>query len=176
MSYDEYLDLYLSTQERPDALFHVISFDIVNSRLIPANERKLLQEKIYIITEYVYNKLLEKEKETCKQIVIKDERFYRPWDNNKNNNGNFSDPVIFGDSFQFTILKDTVSKDYIVELVNIIKNELNIQEEFHITDGYYETNEYEEGLNKLYRGYCLQILQNLHKPLVKRRFLSKKGN
>ena len=176
MSYDEYIDLYLLAQENSNALYHVISFDFVNSKSIPAKERRLLQEKIITITQYVYNKLLEKEKESNKQILVKDKRFYRPWDYSvTHTNGNFLDPVIFGDCFQFTILKDTVSKDYIIELVNKIKNDLNIQEELHIADGYYETNEYEEGSNKLYRGYCLQILQNMHKPLVKEKILSKKN-
>ena len=43
-----------------------------------------------------------------------------------------------------------------------------MNEEFHISDGYYETNEYKEGNTKLYRGYCLQILEKYHKPEVQK--------
>ena len=43
-----------------------------------------------------------------------------------------------------------------------------MNEEFHIADGYYETNDYGEGGTKFFRGYCIQTLETLHKPDVKK--------
>ena len=43
-----------------------------------------------------------------------------------------------------------------------------MEEEFHIADGYYETNEYGEGGIKFFRGYCLQTLETLHKTRIKK--------
>lgn len=168
MAYEEYYDLYLLAQKNPNALYYVVSFDVVNSRQMPPKKRAILQYKIIIIMKYVYNKLLEKEKELKKQIVIKDERFCRPWDNSVNNkNFNYCDPYILGDNFQFTVLRNTITKEEIIKLVYDCKNKLKIKEDFHIADGYYETNNYGEGNTKLYRGYCLQILEQIHKPKTK---------
>ena len=43
-----------------------------------------------------------------------------------------------------------------------------MEEDFHINDGYYETNEYSERTTKFYRGYCLQILERIHKPEIQK--------
>lgn len=170
MAYEEYLDLYLSAQKNPNSLYYVVSFDIIDSRTIAPEKRTILQRNIYIIMKYVYSKLLDIEVELNKQVIIKDERFIRPWDSNVSKwNGNYIDPSVFGDCFQFTILRDTITKEEIVGWVNECKNYLNMEEAFHITDGYYETNEYEEGGNKFYRGYCLQILETLHKPQIQKK-------
>lgn len=120
MAFQEYYDLFLLAQEKPNALYYVVSFDTVNSKLLSVDKRTKLTYNIIAITKYVYDKLLMKEKELKKQVVIKDERFYTPWDS----------------------------------------------KELHISDGYYETNEYGEGNTKLYRGYCLQILEKIHKQEV----------
>lgn len=162
MAYSEYLDLFILAQDNPDALYYIVSFDTVNSKQIPVDKRRILQDNIYEIMRYVYGKLLDKEKELNRQVVIKDGRFIRPWDQKTlSYNGNFIDPSVLGDNFQFTVLRDTVSKDEIVEWVNEMKRKLNIDAEFFISDAYYETNEYKEGSTKLYRGYCLQILEAL---------------
>ena len=76
------------------------------------------------------------------------------------------DPYILGDCFQFTVLRDTISKEQIIDWVYELKEKLNMPEKFHITDAYYETNEYGEGGTKFYRGYCIQTLETLHKPQV----------
>ncbi len=165
MAYQEYLDLYLSAQDNLNAPYYVVSFDTVNSKILTEEERAILQRNIHIITQYVYNKLCDSEETLQKQVVIKDKRFIRPWDSKATNwNLNYIDPLIYGDSFQFTVLRDTVSKEEIIEWVNTCMEHLYMEEDFHIADGYYETNEYNEGKNKFYRGYCLQTLESLHKP------------
>ena len=170
MAYNEYLDLYFKAQKNEKAPYYVVSFDTVNSKNISPDDRKSLQNNIFVITKYVYSKLLEKEKETGKKIIIDDESFFRPWDIKEDANGNFMDPVIYGDSFQFTVLRDTISKEEIISLVNECSKTLDIKEEFHISDGYYETNEYSDGNKKLFRGYLLQILANLHKEEIQNEF------
>lgn len=167
MAYEEYFDLYILAQENPNAPYYVVSFDTIGSQTMPIDKRNKLTKNILIIMKYVYEKLLIKEKELGKQIVIKDERFKRPWDKTSSWNGNYVDPAIHGDSFKFTVLRDTVTKEEIIELVNQCKKLLNMDEEFHVADGYYETNNYEEGRTKFYRGYCLQTLEGLHKTSVR---------
>ena len=169
MAYEEYLDLYLLAQNNPKALYYVVSFDVVNSKLMIPEKRTMLQKNIEIIAQYVYNKLLDSEIRLQKQVVIKDKRFIRPWDSNATElNHNFRDPLIYGDTFQFTVLRDTVTKEEIIEWVNECKNDLNMEEELHIADGYYETNEYNEGGTKYFRTYCLQTLATLHKPRIQK--------
>ena len=80
MAYEEYLDLYLLAQKNPNSLYYVVSFDTIDSRLMSSEKREMLQNNIDIIVKYVYNKLLDKELELNKQVVIKDKRFIRPWD------------------------------------------------------------------------------------------------
>lgn len=169
MSYDEYLDLFKIAQENNNALYYVVSFDVVDSRKINKEKRKILQDNINIIIKYVYNQLLNREIELNKQVVIKDDRFIRPWDLKRlNNNGNYIDPLVFGDCFQFTVLRNTVSKEEIINWVEKCRKVLNMKESFHINDAYYETNNYEEGKDKLFRGYCLQILEESHKSETKK--------
>ena len=167
MAYEEYLDLYLLAQNNHNALYYVVSFDIINSKSLDPKKGTVLVYNIEEIMKYVYNKLLEKEKELNRPVVIKDERFYRPWDRSVYRlNADFNDPYIAGDNFQFTVLRDTIAKKEIIEWVYECKDNLNMKEEFHIADGYYETNEYGEGNNKFYRGYCLKTLAELHKPQI----------
>lgn len=170
MSFQEYYDLFLLAQSNPDALYYVVSFDTIGSKLLPPKEREQLTYNLLAIMKYVYSKCLEKEKELDKQIVIRDERFYTPWSPKAPymRNGNYMDPAILGDNFEFTVLRDTVSKEEIIGWVNEYKKMINMKEEFHVADGYYETNEYGEGNTKLYRGYCLQILEKYHKTEVQK--------
>ena len=161
MSVEEYYDLYLSAQNNPDAPYHVISFDIVNSKQY--KDRYSLQKKINSLIRRVYIHLLIIEIELKKQILIKDKRFIHPWDWNAIRSGNFIDPLIYGDCFQITVLRNSISKDDIINLVNLYKKELNIDVDFHISDGYYETNEIEESTYKCYRADCLKILESNHK-------------
>lgn len=163
MLYLQYIDQFFKAQHNPNSQYYVVSFDIVNSKSLSDEEREKLQLNIFIIVKYVYDKLLENEKKLNKQVVIKDEKFVRPWELNKYNlNGNNIDPLVFGDCFQFTVLRNTVTKEEIINLVYECKNNLSMEEEFHISDGYYETNDINEE-DKLFRGDCLQILSQKHK-------------
>lgn len=66
-----------------------------------------------------------------------------------------SEPFIWG---------DTLSREYVLMIFDYYYKKLNINFNFHIADGYYETNDYELGGKKYFRGYCIDILSNLYKP------------
>ena len=170
MAFQEYYDLYLLAQLNPEAPYYVVSFDTIGSRLLPRDKRERLTYNMIFIMKYVYGKLLEKEQELGRDVVIKDERFKTPWDPLAHDmrDCNYKDPSILGDNFEFTVLRDTVTKEEIIEWVNECREKLNMEEEFHIADGYYETNNYGEGGTKLWRGYCLQILEKFHKEEVQK--------
>ena len=165
MSYDEYIEEYLLAQQNPNAPYYMVSFDVVNSQELSPKESYLLYERIMSIIEYVYHKLSEMERILKKQILIKDNRFARPWTNKPSYmfEWYYTDPYFLGDCFQFTVLRDTVSKEQIVTWVNEAKDMLLMKEEFHIADGYYESNDLNDN-HKFYRGYCGRILAVLHKP------------
>ncbi len=171
MAYEEYFDLYLLAQEKNDAPYYIVSFDVANSKTLTTEENIRMHKNIDVIIKYVYNKLLETEKKLNKQIVIKDERFFKPWEvgvSRWSGNGNYMDPFIFGDCFQFTVLRNTVSKEQIIKWVDECKEKLNMKEELHLADGYYETNNWNESGTKFYRGYCIQTLETLHKSRVQK--------
>ena len=168
MAYEEYFDLYLKAQENKEAPYYVVSFDTIDSKKLSNNKRQILQQNILRTVKEVYDKLLETERELNREVVIKDSRFTTPWSTITNHNGNNIDPSIFGDSFAFTVLRDTVSKEEIIEWVEECRRKYHMEESFHIAEGYYETNDYGEGGEKFYRGYCLQTLETLHKPRVKK--------
>lgn len=167
MAYEEYLDLYLAAQEKSDALYYVVSFDVVGSKMLSPEKRKKLQENIYVIVKYVYNKLIIREVDLNRPVLIEDDRFVRPWDTKMGlKYGYFMDPFVYGDCFQFTVLRNTVTKEEIVDLVDNCKNHLKMDEEFHVADGYYETNNYVDSHIKLFRGDCLHILESMHKEEI----------
>ena len=171
MAYEEYFDLYLLAQEKSDAPYYIVSFDVINSKKTTKEENIRMHKNIDVIVKYVYNKLLEAEKILNKPVVVRDERFFKPWRREISKwswNGNYMDPFLFGDCFQFTVLRNTITKEQIVELVNECKDRLNMKEGFHIADGYYETNNWDEAGTKFYRGYCIQTLETLHKPRIQK--------
>lgn len=168
MAYDDYLKLFVHAQKNPNALYYVVSFGLANTP--SENERIFLDSNILIIVKYVYKKILDKEVELKRQIMLKDKRLLKPWNPESNKcNEDFIEPRINGDSFSFTVLNNTVSREEIVSWVNECVRMLNMNYSFKVSDGYYETNEYEERDNKLYRGDCIQILDNYHKLHIQRK-------
>ena len=54
------------------------------------------------------------------------------------------EPFKIGDMFGFTIYRDSLDKDTILSIYEYFKCSLDIDFEYHLADGYYETNNYEE--------------------------------
>ena len=70
--------------------------------------------------------------------------------------------------FGFTIYKDSLDKEVIYYLYEKYKEELKIDFNFHVADGFYETNDYCEGQTKYFRGYCIELLSVLDNPNIKK--------
>ena len=83
------------------------------------------------------------------------------------------EPFVFGDMIGFTIYKGSLSTEEIMKIFEDIRNEHSFEYPLHIANGYYETNNYEEGDNKFFRGYCIDILSNSHKEYYKSLLLNK---
>jgi len=78
------------------------------------------------------------------------------------------EPFLFGDTFGFTIYKDSLSKDIIYSIYEYYEKELEIDFNFHLANGYYETNDYEKGRKEYFRGYCMELLSVLRKENTKK--------
>jgi len=108
-----------------------------------------LMNKIYTTIEKIEHK-------NDKKILVFEEGFVT-YESGKEHKGfGFKrEPFLFGDTFGFTIYRDSLDKEIIYHIYKYYKNILDIDFKFHIADGYYETNDYSLG-NKLYfRGYCM---------------------
>ena len=74
------------------------------------------------------------------------------------------EPFLLGDLIGLTVYRDTISSDEVINIFNNCKKILNVDFDFHMADGYYETNNWNEANNKYFRGYCIDLLSKLHKP------------
>lgn len=158
MSNIEYIDLYIKAQET--GIYHMYTFDIVNSKQMPREVRQDAQEKMVILMERFYKEIENLEKHYHKTILVKEDEI------NKFNN--LPEPFLYGDTFGFTIYRDSLDKDIIMDIFQELVNELEIKFDFHVSDGYYETNEYKYGGILFYRGYAFSIISNLHKESIKK--------
>ena len=162
MSTFDYNDLYLLCQDT--GKYHMFLFDIINSRNMPSLKRQEAQVKMTKLMTRIY-KIIEKIQEsTGRQILVFDDDFvtyksrlpYKGW-------GFKQEPFIFGDSFGFTIYRDSLSKDVVLYIFEFCKELVGVDFDFHISDGYYETNDVGLSGTQYFRGYCIDILSTLHK-------------
>ena len=160
MSTYEYNDLFLKCQD--NGKYHVFIFDIKNSKKMA--DRINARYKLIELNIMMYRMIQEEEKKQNKKILVFEEGFTKFGDNRLNNFGYKQEPFIYGDLIGFTVYRDTITKQSVLNIFNKAKAFLNINFEFHIADGYYETNDYLEGITKYFRGYCIDLLSNLHKP------------
>lgn len=167
MSSSEYLDLYFKSQKNQNSRYHVFTFDIANSKELNQIEYLLIKNTLYKIINNMFELLKETEFETNNTILA-----YRELINNSNDFVLNNEPFIFGDMIGFTIYKDSLSSQKIMQIFDKIKNNYNFNYTLHCTNGYYETNNYEEGKEKLFRGYCIDILSNIHKKEYDTKILS----
>ena len=167
MSTSEYNDLYLKCQET--GRYHMFVFDMVDSKKMSFPFRRKAQVQMVQLMRNMYRNIQEIEYLTNKKILVFEDDFVE-FDSGKSFNGfGFKqEPFIFGDTFGFTIHRDSLDKDFIYYLYEKNKQELGIEFDFHLADGYYETNDYVEGRDKYFRGYCLDLLSTLHKSTTKK--------
>ena len=79
--------------------------------------------------------------------------------------GMLFEPFFFADTFGFTVYRDTISREEVMDIYDKCKRELGINFSFHTNDLYYETNDYSEGNTKYFREYCIDLLSTLHKKI-----------
>ena len=162
MSTFEYNDLYLLSQDT--GKYHVFSFDIEGSKKMDNKTRCEAQEKLIKLMKSIYAVIEEIQEKTGKKILVFEEDFVS-FDSGLplKGFGMKQEPYIIGDVFGFTIYRDSLDKDTILSIYEYFREALEIDFNFHLADGYYETNNYAEGGTKYFRGYCIDLLSNLHK-------------
>lgn len=162
MSTFEYNDLYLKCQE--SGKYHMFVFDIVNSKKMSNQGRWNVQNKMIKLMTRIYKTIEKIQESTNRKILVFDEDLVT-FKNCKpiRGIGFKQEPFLFADTFGFTIYRDSLDKEVIYYIYEYFKKSLDINFDFHITDGYYETNYYAEGNKKYFRGYCMDILSTLHK-------------
>lgn len=165
MSTIEYNDLFLKCQKT--GKYHVFCFDIVGSKNMSDETRFDAQIKIIKLILMVYEKIKTKQMQENKKILVFEDGFTKLWEKRLNSFGYKQEPFIYGDVIGLTVYRDTITNDEIINIFNKCKKSLDIDFNFHIADGYYETNDYVEGKDKYFRGYCIDLLSNLHKPYNK---------
>ena len=178
MSYNEYNDLFIKCQDT--GKYHVFTFDIVGSKEMDDKTRYDTQILLIELAGLMYLKLFSEETKRQKRILVFDDDFCNMFDFSKPQAG-FGikiEPYIFGDMFAITIYRDSLTNEEVLDIFKKCKKMLGLTCKFHIADGYYETNEYGEGKEKYFRGYCIQLLSELHKPQNKyvKKLLKQRGN
>ena len=165
MSTNEYHNLFLKCQGT--GKYHMFCFDRVNSRLEDPKIKQGIQEKMIELMNSIYSSIQEIEKQKNIKILVQEEGFVS-FDSKERPKGfgNKREPFVYGDAFGFTIYQNTLDKYIILKLFEYHKKRLKIDYEFHITDGYYETNDYNEKNTKYFRSYCLDVIMNYHKPYM----------
>lgn len=165
MSTYEYNDLFFKAQV--SGQYNMFIFDMVDSKKMENATRKLAHNKMIELMLRMYDYIRELENSTRKKILLVDKEIV-----SYNNSldvmykfGMLMEPFLFGDAFGFTIYRNSLSKDEIIEIYHQCRKELEINFCFHVIDGYYETNKWEEGSELFFRGYCIDILSNYHKTL-----------
>lgn len=178
MSYKEYVELFKRAQI--DGQYHMFVYDVIDSRQnLTTEERgnivKLIFEvykKIEEIEEKEHRSILHKSKNLVQgQIKMKKtesgeiyEFDYTNLIKEKNIRPDLLEPFyLIGDLYGFTIQRETLNPEQVDYIFEKERKKLGIKSNFHKSNGYYETDKYEEANTKYFRGYCIQQLEELSK-------------
>lgn len=154
MSYSEYNDMFIKCQN--SGKYHIFTFDIVDSKNMDIPIRYKAQKELIMLSNLLYEEIRKIEKKNNIKILLD----LKELDSEVFSN---TEPFIFGDMFGFTVYSNTIEYDQVVEIFNMLLKSNSIKTLYHISHGYYETNSYKEGNKLYYRGYCIQLVSNLHK-------------
>lgn len=166
MSTYEYNDLFIKCQGT--GKYHVFTFDIEDSRKMDNKTRNDAQVKLIKLMKCIYTMIKDIEKKSGKNILVFEDDFVS-FDSGLSTKG-FGlkqEPFLFGDTFGFTIYRDSLDNSVVFAIYKYFKKSLNIDFNFHIAHGYYETNDYSLGGTKYFRGYCIDLLSTMHKKDTK---------
>ncbi len=156
MSSFEYQDLFLKAQYNKNAKYHMFCFDIVSSSKMSKENRISAQYDLIFFMSEFKKQINNLEENYNRRILIDEKELSSCYDLN-------TDPCIIGDTFVITVYNGSISREEMLSIFYNLVNSRKIDYSFHISDGLYETNNYRDGGSKLYRGYCMQILSQLHK-------------
>ena len=126
MATSEYHDLFLKCQDT--GIYHMFCFDIVNSKKMKFDDRREATDKMILLMNSIYNSIVEIEKAKNKKILVFDDDFVSYGSGILYKGFGFKqEPFLFGDTFGFTVYRDSISNDEIFELYNYYKEKLNIK-------------------------------------------------
>ena len=177
MSSFEYIDMFDKCQDT--APYHLFIFDMKDSKIYA---KKDYISNLILLIYRIYEKIEEIEKKQNKEILHQSDNIIRTTLEKNNDTfmlkpkeekrvllrGDTTEPFqINGDTIGLTIKRDSLTENDILKLFDDTKKELGIDYEFHSANGYYETDDWREGSNKLFRGYAIQILSTKHKDKIK---------
>lgn len=162
MSTSEYNDLFLKCQSTT-APYHVYTFDIKDSKQMDSITREIARQKLLKFITLFYNKLYRKGLEENKHILILKPN-YAFLGGYSDGFGMKTEPFILGDLVGLTVYKESITNSEMMQIYDECIKEVEIDFEFHIADGYYKTDDWCEAREKYFRGYCIDLLSNLHKP------------
>ena len=159
---DFYKELFLKGQENGN--YQMFTFDIKNSKQMDKSTRYEAQVKIIELIERIYYDLSYLEESLNKQILLHNDTYTNLLEHNPHQDFAVRfEPFILGDVVGLTILKESIPPTLVLEIFNLNKEELEIDFEFHVNYGNYETDDYGLGATISFRGYAVTILSNLHK-------------
>ncbi len=162
MAYEEYNDLFVKCQNT--GKYHMFVFDIEGSKKMDTETRCEAGILMIKLVHSIYDELKNEEVKRNKKILVYEEGFYPPVKDNIHEFGFKVEPFYLGDMFGFTVYRDLITKEEVMNIYNKHKERLSIKFDFHFADGYYETNNWEEASEKYFRGYCIHLLSEFHKP------------
>lgn len=160
MSFFEYKDLFLSAQKKK-CPYRAFVFDVVNSRHC---EEYLSNKNCFLnlIRDVCIHLEKEEVKTNCK-ILLNDKYNIKNATGEFSALGNLCNPIVLGDSVTFFVYNETIKPERMVEIFLSKLKKNNINYSFHFATGVYETNNYNDGNKKLFKGYMPQLLELLSK-------------
>ena len=162
MSTSEYNDLFIKCQDT--GIYHIFTFDIKNSKKMIKEQRLIVQYRLIELAIMMYKMIQEIELRKNKKILVFGNDFTKLNESRLNMFGYKQEPFIYGDVIGFTVYRNTITEKEVLDIFNKCIIALDINFEFHLANGYYETNDWALGNNQYFRGYCIDLLVNLHKP------------
>jgi len=148
MSWMEYNDMWDRAQK--EGQYKLFVMDIKDSR-----KQGYFYPLANLFLYRIYFKIKDLEKEYGRKILHTSEVF------NKGDRGDLLEPFFFmGDLLGFTVLRDSISDDEVYQIIKDTKKELGIPYQFYYGSGYYETDNYVEGKEKYFRGYCISYIEH----------------
>lgn len=178
MGYREYKDMFYKAQK--NGKYHMFVYDIANSR-----KGFTVEERISVLRLIfnVYERIEKIEKAENRTILHRSEDLVECklkrkiengvetyiYDHSAEVNARFQRADLYepfyllGDLYGFTIERGSLTEDQIDTIFEEEKTKLGIKQEFHKSNGFYETDKYEEGSELYFRGYCIQQLEEIGK-------------